>query len=200
MAFPQGYALPGNEGEWQLNTRSEARHDIDFINAMIDEIAENYSVDRSRIYATGYSLGSMFTYEVACQMSDRIAAVASYAGTMPINPADCNPTRFAPIMHIHGADDTLIAYGNTWAWKAWDEVGEMSDIPSLIEYWRTKYNCQNSIETNSETGTHYVHDMCDQGARVEHYRVEDVGHEWPRRINGMPPYQIIWDFVSSFTL
>ena len=200
MAFPQGYAHPGNEGEWQLNTRPDARHDIDFINAMIDEIAENHSIDASRIYATGYSLGSMFIYEVACQMSGRIAAVASYAGTMPVNPANCNPERFAPIMHIHGSDDGIIPYADTWDWKAWDEVGEMRDVPSLIEYWRTKYNCQNSSETNSNTDTHFVHDMCDQGARVEHHRVEGLDHEWPERINGVPPHLVIWNFVSGFTL
>ena len=200
VAFPQGYVDPGNEGEWQLNTRPDAHHDIDFINAMIDEIARNHSVDTSRIYATGYSLGSMFIYEVACQMSGRIAAVASLAGTMPISPAACEPERYAPIMHIHGADDGLIAYGNTWDWKAWDEVGEMRDIPSLIEYWRAKYNCQNTRETDSNAGTHFVHDMCEQGARVEHHRVNGIGHNWPDRINGVSTHQVIWNFVSGFTL
>ena len=78
LAFPQGYLMPGNEGEWQLNTRPDAQHDVNFIGRMIDEIASRHSVDPARIYATGYSLGSMFSYEVACQMSDRFAAIASF--------------------------------------------------------------------------------------------------------------------------
>ena len=28
LAFPQGYAFPGNEGEWQLNTTQDSRHDV----------------------------------------------------------------------------------------------------------------------------------------------------------------------------
>jgi polyhydroxybutyrate depolymerase len=200
MAFPQGYLDPGNEGEWQLNTRPEAYHDINFINAMIDEISEERSVNPSRIYAIGYSLGSMFTYEVACQMSDRVAAIASFAGTMPISPTHCEPQRNVSIMHIHGVDDTIIAYGQTWGWKAWDEVGDMRDIPSLVEYWRSKYSCRDSGEMNSTSGVHFVHTMCDQGARLEHHRVNNIGHTWPDQINGVSTHQVIWNFLSDFSL
>ena len=44
------------------------------------------SVDESRLYGIGYSLGSMFSYEIACHLNRRIAAIASYAGTMPVDP------------------------------------------------------------------------------------------------------------------
>ena len=135
LAFPQGHAFPGNEGEWQLNTNQDRRHDVDFVAAMIDDIASRHSIDSNRIYAMGYSLGSMFSYEIACQMSDRFAAIASYAGTMPVSPEACNPQRFAPVMHIHGTDDGIISYNNTCGWKSWDEVGTMMDIPSLVSYW-----------------------------------------------------------------
>jgi polyhydroxybutyrate depolymerase len=200
MAFPQGYAFPGNEGEWQLNTRPDARHDINFINAMIDEVSQSHSIDASRVYATGYSLGSMFVYEVACQMSDKIAAVASHAGTMPVNPADCEPENSASILHIHGVDDGIIAYGNTWDWKAWDEVGTMRDIPALVDHWQEKYACQDSEVIDTASGTHLVHEGCEGGARVEHHRLGGVGHEWPDAIDGVSTHQVIWSFVSGFSL
>jgi len=200
LAFPQGYAFPGNEGEWQLNTDTDRRHDVEFVTAMIDDIASQHSIDSNRVYATGYSLGSMFSYEVACHMSDTFAAIASYAGTMPVSPAACQPQRFAPIMHLHGTEDSIIAYGNTWGWKSWDEVGTMMDIPSLVDYWKGKYNCQNSSETSAGGATHFVHDTCDQGAQVEHHRVDATGHEWPESINGTSTHQVIWSFLSRYTL
>ena len=115
--------------------------DINFINALIADVSTNHSVDANRIYGIGYSLGSMFSYEFACQMSNQFAAIASFAGTMPVNPTACDPQRFAPIMHIHGTDDSIIAYGNEWGWKSWPQVGDMRDIPSLLSYWREKYQC-----------------------------------------------------------
>jgi polyhydroxybutyrate depolymerase len=174
--------------------------DIDFFEAMISEISSNYTVDASRIYAVGYSLGSMFSYELACQMSTRFAAIASFAGTMPVTPKSCNPERNIPIMHIHGVNDPIIAYANTWDWKSWDSVGTMQDIPSLVNYWTDKYNCQGENETSNEDVAHFVYDACDQDSRIEHYRLENGIHEWPADINGEPTYSVMWSFLSNYSL
>ena len=60
----------------------------------------------------------MFSYEFACQMSEQFAAIASFAGPC-LSTQRLYPERFAPIMHIHGTDDTIIAYGNQWGWKSY---------------------------------------------------------------------------------
>jgi polyhydroxybutyrate depolymerase len=200
IALPSGKKVGDNEGAWQLNTDSTSMQDIDFFEAMISEISSNYTVDASRIYAVGYSLGSMFSYELACQMSTRFAAIASFAGTMPVAPKSCNPERNIPIMHIHGVNDPIIAYANTWDWKSWDSVGTMQDIPSLVNYWTDKYNCQGENETSNEDVAHFVYDACDQDSRIEHYRLENGIHEWPADINGEPTYSVMWSFLSNYSL
>ena len=200
IAVPVGKRKGSNEGAWQLNTDAESMQDIDFVGDMIDDISASHSVDSSKVYGVGYSLGSMFSYELACQMSTRFAAIASFAGTMPVSPKSCEPQRNVPIMHIHGVQDPIIAYGNTWDWKRWDSVGTMQDIPSLVQFWRDRYKCQNENETESESSRHIVHDSCDQNARVEHYRLETAGHGWPKNIDGEPTYSVIWSFLSSFSL
>jgi polyhydroxybutyrate depolymerase len=200
IALPSGKQLGDNEGAWQLNTDSESMQDIDYFEAMISEISSKYTVDASRLYAVGYSLGSMFSYELACQMSTRFAAIASFAGTMPVAPKSCDPERNIPIMHVHGVEDPIIAYANTWDWKAWDSVGTMRDIPGLVQYWTDKYNCQNKNETSSESVTHFVYDACDQDSRIEHYRLENGTHDWPADINGEPTYNVMWSFLSKHSL
>jgi polyhydroxybutyrate depolymerase len=199
IAFPQAHQMSGNEGEWQLNTRPGSHHDIDYIAAMIDAISATHSIDSSRVYATGYSLGSMFTYELACHMSDRFAAIASFAGTMPVAMHSCAQARAVPIMHIHGVEDSIIAYGDTWDWKAWDSVGRMMDIPSLMAFWRNQYNCQTENTTAGPGTTHFVQSMCDQDARLEHHRLDGVGHGWPDAIDGVSTHQVIWSFLSGFS-
>ncbi|MDE0662094.1 MAG: dienelactone hydrolase family protein [Gammaproteobacteria bacterium] len=199
LAFPVGIVMPPNESAWQLNTDAQSRHDIDFVGAMIDDISASHRVDPHAVYAVGYSLGSMFSYELACQMSDRFAAIASFAGSMPVSPKSCDPERNVPLMHVHGVKDPIIAYGQPWDWKSWDSVGTMRDIPSLVEFWRERYDCQNERQAESEGETHFVYDTCGQGARVEHYRLETHGHDWPDRLGGVSTHRVMWSFLSSFT-
>ena len=196
--YPLAELVPPNEGEWQLNTSESSTQDLAFVEALIDDLSARYCVDSSRIYATGYSLGSMFTYELACHLNARFAAIASFAGTMPVTPNSCALVENVSIMHIHGQDDPIIAYDNEWEWKAWDSVGTMRDIPSLVRFWSEQYGCQNERETQSDAALHIVHDACDEGVRVEHYRLTGVGHEWPDAIRGVSTHEVIWNFVSEF--
>lgn len=198
LANPLSQIAAGNEGEWQLNTPPDARHDLAFIEAIIDALSSSYAIDTSRIYATGYSIGSMFTYELACHLSDRFAAIASFAGTMPVNPISCDTGRGFPVLHIHGDSDSIIAYGNAWDWKAWDEVGTMHDIPGLVEFWKAKNNCQSSIENEIGSSRHQIHSDCQDGSRVEHIRLSRHDHDWPETIDGVSTHQVVWNFLSDF--
>ena len=197
--YPLAELVPPNEGEWQLNTSESSTQDIAFVEALIDDLSARYCVDSNRIYATGYSLGSMFTYELACHLNARFAAIASLAGTMPVTPNSCALVENVSIMHIHGQDDPIISYDSEWEWKAWDSVGTMRDIPSLVRFWSEQYGCQNERETQSDSALHIVHDACGEGVRVEHYRLTGVGHEWPDAIRGVSTHEVIWNFVSEFT-
>ena len=102
-------------------------------------------------------------------------------------------------MHIHGVNDPIIAYNNTWDWKNWDSVGTMMDIPSLILYWKDKYNCQTLDVDEVGANRHVVYSECDDNLHVEHHRLGNVGHEWPDTINGTSTHQIIWSFLSGFS-
>ena len=198
VAYPLAQLLVGHEGEWLLNTGVQPTRDIRFVDALIQDVQTFVTLDTKRIYATGYSLGSMFTYEVACHLSTRFAAMASYAGTMPVSPARCAPPEAMGIMHIHGFDDGTIAYGSPWEWKNWDSVGAMMDIPALVDFWRERFDCQSSATNESSSSSHNVHTDCTSGVRVEHHGLYNVGHEWPEQIDGTSTHEVIWSFVSEF--
>ena len=199
IAFPVGKVMPPNESAWQLNTDAQSRQDIDFIEALIDDVSSSHAVDAARVFAVGYSLGSMFSYELACQMSGRFAALASFAGSMPVSLKSCDPGRNIPLMHIHGVKDPIISYEHAWDWKDWDSVGTMRDVPSLVQFWRDRYNCQEERRAESEGEVHFVYDSCEQEARVEHYRLETAGHDWPQTLSGVSAHRVIWSFLSGFT-
>jgi len=199
VVYPQSNQQDGNEGEWQLNTQPDSRHDLDFIEALIDKVSADHAIDPTRVYATGYSLGSMFVYELACHLGSRFAAIASHAGTMPVTTHDCPAETPVALMHLHGVNDTIIPYAESWDWKRWASVGPMLAIPSLIDFWSDSYSCQEQRQPASSSSQHTVHEACDGGVRVEHHRLTDVGHEWPERINGAQTHRLIWNFLSGFS-
>ena len=193
------------EGEWYLNTAATSRDDNDFTEAIVDELSNSYCIDQDRLYAIGYSLGSMYTYEVACQLNHRFAAVASFAGTMPVNPETCDLTGNIAVMHIHGKLDYIIDYDDDWDWKDGEHegVGTMSNIPGMIDFWAEKSNCQDdnthSHLFNGDEVEHIVHSDCDGDVRVEHYGMEAQEHTWPDQVDGTYTYVLIWEFLNEFT-
>ena len=189
------------EGEWFLNTAATSRDDNDFAEAIVDELSKVYCVDQDRLYATGYSLGSMFTYEIACQLNHRFAAVASFAGTMPVNPSTCNLYGKMAVMHIHGKLDLIIDYYEDRDWKDGEHegVGTMSNIPGMVDYWAEKSNCQNVDSHYHREVEHIVHSSCTEDIRVEHYGMQFWGHAWPDDVAGTDTYQLIWDFLKQFS-
>ncbi|MEE2901220.1 MAG: PHB depolymerase family esterase [Myxococcota bacterium] len=196
VARPISQQRPENEGEWQLNTGSSNRQDIDFMERLIEDIATDFALDTTRVYATGYSLGSMFTYEIACHLSTKFAAVASYAGSMPMNHRDCADPSAIGIMHIHGTQDQIIPYFTSWDWKNWDSVGRMFGVPGLVDHWQRKFACN----AERQDGMRYVYENCEDNVRVEHFRLEGVDHGWPDFIDGQQTATVIWRFFEQFSL
>ena len=193
------------QGDWYLNTAATSRDDNHFSEAIVDELSNTYCIDEDRLYAIGYSLGSMFTYEIACQLNHRFAAVASFAGTMPVNPETCDLIGNVAVMHIHGKLDYIIDYDDDWDWKDGEHegVGTMRNIPGMIDYWAEKLNCQDdnthSHLFNGDEVEHIVHSDCDGDVRVEHYGMEAQEHTWPERVDGTYTYVLIWEFLNEFT-
>ena len=204
--FIMAYAIAeddrtASEGEWYLNTAATSRDDNDFTEAIVDELSKSYCVDQDRLYAIGYSLGSMFTYEIACQLNQRFAAVASFAGTMPVQPETCDMLGSMSVMHIHGKLDYIIDYDDDWDWKDGEHegVGTMSSVPGMIEAWSMRVNCGSS-ETDADFFLeHITHSECYGDTRIEHYGIEFHEHTWPDEVDGTPTYQLVWNFLSDFT-
>ena len=71
----------GSGGAW-MHKVPTTYNDIYFVESMIDELATEFNIDNDRVYACGYSEGGIFSYELACRLSNRIAAVASVSGSM----------------------------------------------------------------------------------------------------------------------
>lgn len=187
---PQGI----NNG-WAINNFFGGfEDDLGFVDALIDKIQEDYSINEKRVYATGYSNGGYFSYRLACELSSRIAAVASVAGSMTaswINNGQCQPNHPTAVLQITGTNDGTIPISGGGLGKS---------IQDVMEYWAAYNNADSSPDTiNLGSGTtRYIWDNGDNGVTAEFIEVGGKGHSWEG--GNVNTSQEVWNFFSRFDI
>jgi polyhydroxybutyrate depolymerase len=155
-------------------------NDVGFIANLIDSLRASYNIDTTAIYSTGMSNGGFMSYELACQLSPRIAAVASVTGSITTSYLSlCNAQHPMPVMQIHGTADGTVPYTGNFLFQP---------IENVINYWVQYNNCvtnpvfnavPNIDITDNCTAEHYVYSGGDNGVEVEFYKIIGGGHSWP---------------------
>ena len=92
------------------NFDSNSVDDEAYVLSIIDSVSKDHTVDPARIYIIGHSNGGFMAHRMACNQSDRIAAIVSLAGATYSNPKSCNPTSPVSVLQIHGSNDEVISY------------------------------------------------------------------------------------------
>jgi polyhydroxybutyrate depolymerase len=92
--------------------------DVAFTRGMLDRLEADLCVDPRRVFATGMSNGGFMSHRLACEMSDRIAAVAPVSGVNTL--ATCTPTRAVSVLDFHGTADPTVPYagGTEFHWPS----------------------------------------------------------------------------------
>jgi polyhydroxybutyrate depolymerase len=84
-----------------------------YLAGIIDTLTKEFSIDPSRVFATGYSSGGFFINVFACHRPGVLRAIASSAAGAPYNQKEKWPNGFAgcpgqkpiPMMALHGTND-----------------------------------------------------------------------------------------------
>ena len=70
------YPKPAIEKRWNVWNSPILPSDVDFVLALIEHMKQQYAIDETRIYISGFSMGSMMTNALACSYPDLFAAAA----------------------------------------------------------------------------------------------------------------------------
>jgi polyhydroxybutyrate depolymerase len=188
-----------NSGGWTVGSTVD---DVDFIDTIIGFISQKYNINQNRIYSTGMSNGGFMSYHLACNLSSKIAAIASVTGSMSIQTYDnCNPSQSTPVLQIHGTlDGTVPLDGNS-------ALG-MESIYDVIEYWRSYNLCDinpiTRVEDFFELGyslEHQTYLNCLNSVQVELYIIDGMWHTWPKEDDfGVSASKVIWDFINTYDI
>jgi len=211
LVHPEG-TLSNGDQFWNVGfpgNTSSTIDDVGFTEALIDELANSYAIDLDRVYSTGMSNGGFMSFLLACQLSEKIAAVASVTGSMtPDTFNDCNAQHPTPVLQIHGTNDSVVPYDGNSTWTL--------PIVDLVSYWVNYNNCEATITTTTfpdldlldgSTVEYSVYEDDDNGITTEHMKVIGGGHTWPGSIINIPgtnqdidASMEIWLFFSKFDI
>jgi polyhydroxybutyrate depolymerase len=209
VVHPQGTLDNTNTTHFNVGWGGSTVDDVGFTEALIDSLSAAYSVDQNRIYAVGMSNGGFMSFQLACDLSAKIAAVGSVTGSMtPSTLSDCNASHPMPIIQIHGTTDGTVPYNGSAGWTA--------SITNVLNHWATFNNCSpvptvvNVPNTNTIDGStveKYTYENGDNCSEVVHYKVTNGQHTWPGSIFNFAGtnYDInasveIWNFLSKYDI
>ncbi len=160
--------------------------DVGFVRALIDALVEAGLADPRRVYATGISNGAYLSNRLACDMADRIAAIAPVSGAMLKPAAEAwKPSRAVPVLYVHGTADKVVGYDGK---DMFTSRGMSVSAEDLVKWWAEKDGCEAEPkieklpDADSEDGTtveRWTYGPGKDDAEVVFYKITGGGHTWP---------------------
>lgn len=184
--------------------------DVLFIDQLIDSLHQQYNIDLRRVYVVGMGQGGFMAHRLACELDQRIAAIASVGASMADSTMfHCNSGRAMPIMLVNGTADSVINYNQGLP-------GFWPGIDSLVSFWVNHNGASGPIQTNlpdlvaeGSTITTFSYPGMDQ-SEILLYQVLNGGFSWPGASDSLPNSGIInqdincaveiWNFFNRFQL
>lgn len=160
--------------------------DSQYLMDLVKQLSSKVSIDQKRIYFVGHSNGGFMSYTVACNNSDKIAAIVNLAGSTYADSSLCNADHPVSVLQINGTADELIhiAGGNVFddAKQPYPSVldetsywaginGCSTKVPAVVG--KAKFNYESAIAGSETTKSAY---KCPKGVAVETWTITDGRH------------------------
>lgn len=192
VIYPDGVGLRWNSGTFFFV--SSTVDDVGFIGDWLDRAAVLYNADLKKTYSMGYSAGGFMSYKLACDLTNRIAAIApDVASMVNDNLSSCVPARPINIAAFNGLSDPITPYNGF--------PGNFPGIDSIRHFWQLKNGCDiisvvDTLPDLRNEGTRvvkYTYQNCNENVQQVFYKVINGGHVWPGANN------IFFDILGKTT-
>ena len=194
-----------NDGSGRGHVARRGVDDVGFIAALIERLARELRLDRSRIYVTGFSNGASLAFRLGAELGNLIAAIAPVAGHCWIDPP--RPARPLPLLHIAGAADPLNPLEGGEVETPWGHSEYHPPVRRSIERWAAASGCGGCTERTDDAGVIWTECAgCEGGIEIRLAVVPELGHVWPggprllperlvgRSSRRLMATEAIWDF------
>lgn len=178
VVYPEATRGAWNAGFCCGSAPERGVDDVAFLNRLLDELEAEQALDPSRVFLAGVSNGAMMAYRYACEQADRVAAIASVAGTVTVD--DCQPSRPVSVLELRGSEDPLVPFdGGPPDLPNAAELASYPSAPEVASMWAEVNGCEGSL-TASVEGLVTTTDWsgCTEGTAIRLVRVDGGGHVW----------------------
>ncbi len=216
IVCPDGINRSWNDGRATPSER-KGIDDVHFIDQLITYLINTYNSDAKRVYVTGMSNGGFMSSRLACELTNRIAAVAVVGASMD-NDMGYHPTKPIPIMYIQGTKDPLVPYTGGELKKG--AGGEIYSHAEVLKLWAETDGCNKTpvitnLADNAGDGTSIIKEEyvnTSTGVKVTGFTVSNGGHTWPGGTQYMAKFIVgvvshnlnaceeIWKFFKGYSL
>ncbi len=189
-----------NDGSDVTPSARRGTPDVEFIQSMLSELHGRYSLDRNKIYVTGFSNGATMTYRLGMELPEIFAAIAPVAGLLYTGTSSMESS--ISLLHMVGSEDTP---PETPLHGSPPSASTYTANPPL--FWRDSLQCPNQSEM---TETSFIRSTktapCKSDSEVVIYIVKGLGHEYPgvidyrkadNKSNTTSAPDVIWDFFEK---
>ncbi len=224
VVYPQGLGKSWNEGAKDSKgyAREHQIDDVGFFKVLLEDLEKKFPIDEKRIFSTGISNGGLMSFRLACEMPDKIRAIAPVAANIPediVSLCQEEKKEAVGLLLINGTDDPIVPYrgGNIVVFGG--KRGKVISADKTVQLWLKKNGCQDKPEIQMlpdrdlKDGTSvkvFTYRQCASGVPVLLYQVQGGGHTWPggwqylreKRIGktcrDIDAADEIWKFFDSF--
>lgn len=188
VAYPQAL---GENAAWNLGLGANA--DVQFLDAMMNDVRADCPSDPDRVYVVGHSRGGGMAHRMACEDAQRIAAIAAVAGAF-FKHLDCSPSRPISVLAIHGLGDPVVPYQGRP-----DSPSNLHATPRLRDWaaaWAARNGCAPTPEAALAVSGEWRESWggCTDDADVQLRVLDKTGHEWPT--SPVHAADAVWDFFD----
>lgn len=166
--------------------------DVGFVMELESWAASRFSTDPDRFYVSGVSNGGQMAYRLAIERPDRIAGVAAFIASLPIQSECSRPSSPVPVFIANGTEDPITPFEGGDA----DGRGPYLSAPDTRRQWAraNKADTTRRTETvlpdrNPDDGSVVICEddpAGEHGAPVRFCRIEGGGHTMPSIEHGLP--------------
>ena len=179
-----------------ISANGGGNKDVEFLSALAEHLTAEFSLDKSRVYAVGFSNGAFMTHRLAMDAGDVFSAVVSVAGKMPASVwerrREKNDVGF---FQITGEKDDVVPKKRDGSVK----YSKDPAIEDVMEYWASSdgLTISDTIEVGHDsTLTKYTDE--DGGKQVWHLCVKGGRHSWPsEQFAGFDANKLILEFLET---
>jgi polyhydroxybutyrate depolymerase len=158
-----------NAGNCCINATTYEENDVLLTSTIIDFVKSKYAVDQGRVWAAGHSNGGMMAYRLACDLYDKISAIAVVAGAL-MDPT-CSPTKPVSIFHIHGNLDPTVPFHGGGKF-------ETPNIYFSVQDMAYRNSCTGDPKETSNTIEERYTWRCTNGVETQLVNYQEQSHAW----------------------